>query len=87
MIIEFDPVKAAANWKKHKIAFDEAATCLLDPNALAFEDITASGERRRVLLGLSEKGRLLTVVYTLRGENLRLISARKATAKEQKSYA
>ncbi|MEO7149802.1 MAG: BrnT family toxin [Rhodanobacteraceae bacterium] len=76
-----------ANARKHGVSFDEAATALLDPHALAQEDGTAEGEARWVLLGLSTAGRLLAVVYTLRGDNVRLISARRATTKEERTYA
>jgi uncharacterized DUF497 family protein len=56
--------------------------------ALAMEDADAQGEHRWVLVGLSAHGRLLSVVYTLRGEEcIRLISARKSTRKEAKYYA
>jgi uncharacterized protein len=88
MDIEWDPGKAADNLKKHGVSFDEAATCLLDPLALAQEDSSSEGESRWVLVGMSATPRLLTVVYTLRREGrVRLISARKATRKEAKFYA
>jgi hypothetical protein len=88
MKIGFDPRKAASNLKKHGVSFDEAATCLLDPLALVRDDPDARGEARLVLLGMSHAGRLLTVCYTLRDEEaIRLNSARKATKKEEKSYA
>ena len=85
--VQFDGDKAKSNFRKHGITFDEAATCLVDENALVREDELIIGESRWILVGASCAGRLLTVVYTLRGENPRLISARKATAKEAKSYA
>lgn len=88
MEIEWDAGKAAANFRKHGVRFEEAATSLLDPRALAQEDDTADGEARWVLVGMSASARLLTVVYTLRNEDrLRLISARKATRKEAACYA
>ena len=88
MDVEWDPGKAAENLKKHGVRFEEAATSLLDPNALAQEDESAEGEARWVLIGMSTNARLLTVVYTLRDENrIRLISARKATRKEASFYA
>jgi uncharacterized DUF497 family protein len=88
MQIEWDPDKAESNFAKHGVSFDEAVTSLLDPMALALEDVSAQGEPRWVLVGLSAHGRLLTVVYTLRGEEcIRLISARKSTRKEAKYYA
>ena len=88
---ESDPGKALINQRKHGIAFDEAATCLLDAMALVREDDDAISEYRYVLVGMSEAGRTLTVCYTVRGEMPRLISApehaNEATRKEQQSYA
>jgi len=87
MEIEFDPAKERLNRRKHGVGFDEAATCLLDPMARAREDGNAQGERRFVLLGMSNAARLLVVVYTLRGDTVRLISSRKPTKREEKDYA
>ena len=88
MRIEFDPKKAASNLKKHGVSFDEAASCLLDPFARVRNDPDAANELRLILLGISQTGRLLTVCYALRGDEvIRLISARKSTKKEVKSYA
>jgi len=88
MDIEWDAGKAAANFQKHGIRFEEAATSLFDPLALAQEDDISEGEARWVLVGMSTNARLLTVVYTLSDENrIRLISARKATRKEASYYA
>jgi uncharacterized DUF497 family protein len=88
MDIEWDAGKAAANFKKHGVRFEEAASSLLDPLALAQEDDSSEGEARWVLIGMSANARLLTVIYTLRDENrIRLISARKATRKEATYYA
>ncbi|MBR2251977.1 MAG: BrnT family toxin [Neisseriaceae bacterium] len=84
---QYDPNKANANLKKHGISFDEAYTTLLDEQALVMPDPDALDEERFVLLGLSEKGRLLTVIYTMRGNTPRLISARKSTDREKKHYA
>jgi uncharacterized DUF497 family protein len=83
MEVEWDAGKAATNLEKHGVPFEEAATSLLDPMALAREDERSEGEARWVLIGMSANARLLTVVYTLRNEHrIRLISARKATRKE-----
>jgi len=88
MEIEWDPVKAAVNFRKHGVSFEEASTTLLDPQGLAQEDASSEGESRWIVIGMSAKARLLTVVYTLRREDrIRLISARKATRKEAKFYA
>jgi len=88
MEIEWDADKAVANFKKHGVRFEEAATSLLDPQALAQEDGDSKDEARWVLIGMSSSARLLAVVYTLRSETrIRLISARKATRKEAAYYA
>ena len=88
MEIEWDSDKADSNLEKHGVRFEEAATALLDPMALAQEDAASEGEPRWVLIGVSSQLRLLTVVYTLRSQDrIRLISARKATRKEAKHYA
>lgn len=86
--IEWNAAKAASNLRKHGVSFDEAATSLLDPLALTMEDDSAVGEGRWVLVGMSASARLLTVVYTVRAEDLiRLISARRATSSEMSFYA
>lgn len=86
--IEWDAAKAASNVQKHGVSFEEAATALLDPLALAMEDDSAVGEARWVLVGMSSSARLLTVVSTVREEDrIRLISARRATASEMSFYA
>ncbi len=87
MDVQFDGAKSRTNLIKHGISFDEAASCLLDEKALVREDVLSSGESRWILLGMSAEGRLLVVIYSLRGEAPRLISARRATRKETKSYA
>jgi uncharacterized DUF497 family protein len=88
MEIEYDPQKARSNLSKHGVSFEEAATALYDPLALVQEDTDSMGENRWVLTGLSSQANLLTVVYTLRNEEvIRLISARKATRREAKYYA
>ena len=88
MEIEWDSEKAISNLQKHGVSFEEASTALLDPLALAQEDATSEGEPRWVLIGMSARARLLTVIYTLRRpERIRLISARKATRKEANYYA
>ncbi len=63
MKIEFDPKKAAINLKKHGVSFDEAATCLLDDQALVQEDYDAEDENRWILIGMSNQARLLVVIY------------------------
>lgn len=86
---EWDPVKAAANLKKHGVSFEEASTAFWDDDALVIDDPDHSlDEERFVLLGLSSNVRLVTVVHCFRGEGdiIRIISARRATPGEQSSY-
>jgi hypothetical protein len=84
---EWDPRKDAQNRKKHGVSFEEAATAFGDPGSRTVPDPEHSLEEDRfVLLGLSYRGRLLVVVHTDRGDNLRIISARKATKTERRQY-
>ena len=87
MDIEYDESKARSNLKKHHVSFREAETAMFDPYALCQEDSGSRDESRWVLLGMSEQARLLTVVYTMRSDRIRIISARKATRRESKYYA
>jgi len=84
--IEFDPAKARANFAKHKVSFAHAEQALRDPLALTIEDPGAQGERRYVTLGMDSLGRILVVIHTPRGDNVRLISARKASPGEIAQY-
>ena len=86
MPLEHDPAKAAANLKKHGISFSDAEGALFDPMAVTIEDIGAVGEPRFVTIGLGSAGDLLVVVYTFREGEPRLISARRATRRERKTY-
>ncbi len=81
----WDPEKAAANLRKHGVDFADAATALADEVALTIPD-DAESEERFVTLGMDALGRVLVVVYTWRGEDVRLISARRATARERRRY-
>lgn len=86
MEVEWDPNKAAINLQKHGVRFSDAEAVLFDPNALSFEDTTAPGEQRFVVIGMDHLWRLLVVVYTDRGNRVRLISARSATRSERQKY-
>ncbi|MCC5841624.1 MAG: BrnT family toxin [Opitutales bacterium] len=86
---EWDPKKASSNEKKHRVAFTEAKTVFLDPDALVISDPDHSqDEDRFIILGLSDKDRALVVVHCFRvgGDVIRIISARRAGTKEQKPY-
>ncbi len=86
MDVTWNPAKAEANFRKHGIRFSDADTVLFDPIALTMEDDDAEGENRFVTIGQDAAGRVLVVIYTYRGEQIRLISARKATRKETQDY-
>jgi uncharacterized DUF497 family protein len=86
---EWDDRKAAANAKKHGVSFDEAKSVFVDERAKLIDDPDHSeDEDRFVVLGLSSALRLLLVCHCHRSERdvIRIISARRATAKESKSY-
>jgi len=88
MHFQWDHRKARSNLRKHGVSFEEALTALFDPRQIAFYDPDHSDEEdREILLGHSNQGRLLVVVYTLRDESIRLISARTANRQEQQDYA
>jgi uncharacterized DUF497 family protein len=84
---EWDPQKAAANLAKHKVSFEEAATVFGDSLGRIVADPRHSSEEVRfVLLGLSQDQRLLAVMYVDRDEAIRIISARRATRRERRTY-
>ena len=86
--ITWDPGKAASNRQKHGIDFADAATVFDDDYLVSQEDLTARGERRFTGTGMDAYGRVLTVVYTVqREDDIRLISARRATRRETNYYA
>jgi len=83
----WDPQKAATNLRKHKVGFPEGATAFADPLSLTTPDPDHSvGEGRFVLIGQSERRRLVVVAHVERGDLIRLISARPATRRERKIY-
>ena len=86
MEIRWDPARAARNRRKHGVRFSDAEDVLRDPLALTIEDADAAGEQRQVSVGRGGCGRLLVVVYTWRGDHVRLISARRATRRETIAY-
>ena len=84
-MLEFDPEKAASNLLKHGISFADAEPVLYDPKGYATTK-TASGEVRVIRTGTDALGRIITVVWTRRGANQRMISARPARKKEKAFY-
>jgi len=86
MRVTWDLVKARINHEKHGIRFSDAEIVLWDPQGVTIEDEAAEGEQRQVTIGSDTMERILVVVYTLRDDEIRLISARKATKQERRSY-
>lgn len=83
----WDRRKAATNVAKHGVTFEEAASTFRDPTAAIFDDDRHSeDEHREIIIGHSEGHRLLIVSFTERNDIIRIISARKATRREQNDY-
>ena len=85
MEIEWDPKKAKANVRKHRISFADAVMVLSDDLAITIED-PRHAEQRLVTIGTDALGRILVVVYTYRDDRIRFISAREATPTERARY-
>lgn len=86
MSFQWDPDKAENNSKKHGVEFADAVGVFTDELALSIEDPDSLSERRWVVIGRGLTDQLLTVVYTMRGEAIRIISARPATRRERRGY-
>jgi len=86
MSFKYDPAKAAANLKKHKVSFADAEGALEDPLAITIGDPDSHGEERFITIGMGNAGELSVVVYTERNDGYRLISARRPTRKERRQY-
>ena len=86
-IFEWNIRKAESNVRKHGVTFDEASTAFADPLALLMPDPDHSlGEERYVVLGMSNRQRLLVVSFVERPPRTRLISARRAAKRERMLY-
>ena len=87
LVFEWDSRKARANVAKHGVTFDEASTAFQDGLSVNIGDpLHSEDEDRFVLVGHSHLGRLLVVVHTERGDRIRIITARLATARERRTY-
>ena len=87
LLFEWDRNKAQQNIKKHGISFEEATTVFGDPLSLTIRDpLHSIDDERFVIIGYSYKYRLLVVVHSERGNRIRIISARRATRQERKTY-
>ena len=88
LVFEWDSKKAGANHRKHGISFEEARTVFEDPLAAIFVDEEHSArENREIIIGHTGLGRLVLVSFTERRQgHIRMISARRATRREQSDY-
>ncbi len=88
MEFDWDAGKAAANRRKHGVSFEEASSVFYDAYGLSRRDEKHSiAEERRTTIGMSNRSRVLLVVFTERhGDLIRIISARKATRTEANGY-
>jgi uncharacterized protein len=84
---EWDEVKARHNVRRHRVTFEEAVSVFSDPYLVTFPDDEHSAvEERFISIGQSDRGRILLVVHTDRSDAIRLISCRKVTAAERRTY-
>lgn len=86
LTVEWDEEKRRRNFQKHRVEFADAVTALDDDHAITVSDGESAEEERFVTLAADAEGRILVVVYTWRGETIRLISARQATKRERQQY-
>jgi len=88
LFFQWDKGKERANWRKHRVSFEEAASVFRDRYAIMLMDeVHSQTEDRWIMLGLSVKTRVLCVVHVERGAAIRIISARRATLHEAETYA
>lgn len=85
MQYQWDQHKATSNQKKHGIRFADAVTVFADELAIRIED-PYPDEERYVMIGQDALGRVLVVIFTYRGDDIRVISARKANVLERQAY-
>ncbi|HXI14609.1 MAG TPA: BrnT family toxin [Thermoanaerobaculia bacterium] len=87
MKFEWDAGKATKNLRKHRVSFDESVTTLADWLSTTITDPDHSeGEARFILVGESNRGRILVVWHSIRGKTIRIIGARRADSGERKRY-
>ncbi len=87
VVFEWDNQKALANRQKHDLSFETACEAFFDPFLVVLEDTEEVGdELREKLIGMTRDWRIVLVVYVMRADRVRLISARDATAMERKQY-
>ena len=85
MLVEWDPKKAVSNFRKHRVRFADSIAVLEDDRAITLRDVEED-EERWISIGSDALGRVLVVVYTLRTDRIRMISARRAIRQERAQY-
>lgn len=87
MQFEWDNFKAWKNLKKHGVSFEEASTVFGDPLSLTVADpLHSFSEERFITIGSSARGKTIVVIHVQKGDNIRVVSARRATKRERKVY-
>jgi len=86
IVFEWDSQKAATNLRKHSITFELACEAFFDPFIYYLDDETIDGELREAIMGLNTTWQLLYVVYVMRDDIIRIISARLVTNIERETY-
>ncbi len=87
MDFEWNPQKAEINSKKHGVSFEEASSVFGDTLSVTYPDPKHSiNEERFIMIGLSDRQRVLVISHMYRGETVRIISARPATKRERRFY-
>jgi len=87
VIFEWDNEKASANWRKHAVSLESAVEAFFDPFLLVVDDEEYVGqELREKVIGMTRDWQVILVVYVMRSDRVRLISARVATGEERRLY-
>lgn len=86
ILFRWDREKALANLRKHEVSFTTACEAFFDPFIRLQHSETVGGEERETAIGMTKTWALLVMVYTLRADSVRIISARRATAQERRTY-
>jgi uncharacterized DUF497 family protein len=83
---EWDSQKAAANLRKHGVSFELACESFFDPFVLRLDDEAIDDELRETIIGMSTNWQMLYVVYVLRDDKIRIVSARSVINTERETY-
>lgn len=84
---DWDKGNADKNWRRHRVAFYECEEVFVHEPAISVDRTHSGAEARYYALGRTVRGRLLTISFTMRGDKVRVISARDMSRKERRDYA